>query len=63
MKLKNKSAIITGGASGFGAGIVRKFIKEGAKVVIADLNIDLATELADEMGENAIAVPVDVSNG
>ena len=38
MKLKNKIAIVTGGASGFGAGIVRKFIAEGAKVVIADIN-------------------------
>ena len=63
MKLNNKIAIITGGASGFGAGIVTKFINEGAKVVIADMNIDLAQELAAELGDNAMAVEVDVSDG
>ncbi|MCP5380847.1 MAG: SDR family oxidoreductase [Kordiimonadaceae bacterium] len=63
MRLKDKIAIITGGASGFGAGIVRKFAAEGAKVVIADLNITLAEDLADELGENVMAVEVDVSDG
>ncbi len=38
MRLDNKTAIITGGASGFGKGIVEKFTKEGANVVIADIN-------------------------
>ncbi len=63
MKLKDKISIVTGGASGFGAGIVTKFINEGSKVVIADMNIDLAQELATELGDNAMAVEVDVSNG
>lgn len=45
MRLAGKTAIVTGGASGFGAGIVRKFIAEGAQVVIADLTIDAAEEL------------------
>tara|TARA_R110002096_G_scaffold416576_2_gene619535 strand:- start:389204 stop:389950 length:747 start_codon:yes stop_codon:yes gene_type:complete len=63
MKLKNKIAIVTGGASGFGAGIVRKFANEGAKVVIADLNASLAAELAGELGEAVIAHEVDVSDG
>ncbi|MBT7544499.1 MAG: SDR family oxidoreductase [Kordiimonadaceae bacterium] len=62
MKLKNKIAIVTGGASGFGAGIVRKFIAEGAKVVIADINISLAEKLARELGEEAISAEVDVSD-
>ncbi|MEL6572510.1 MAG: SDR family oxidoreductase [Pseudomonadota bacterium] len=46
-RLKDKVAIVTGGASGFGAGIVAKFLDEGAKVMIADLHIDGAeTEAA-----------------
>ena len=53
MRLKNKTAIITGGASGFGKGIVEKFIKEGANVVIADINYNLAKELEDSIGKNA----------
>ena len=36
MKLQNKIAIVTGGGSGFGEGIVRKFVTEGAKVIVAD---------------------------
>lgn len=62
MKLKDKIAIVTGGASGFGAGIVGKFINEGARVIIADLNIELANELANELGECAFALSVDVSD-
>ena len=61
MRLNNKTAIVTGGASGFGKGIVEKFIKEGANVVIADINYDLAKELEDSIGTNAFAVKVDVS--
>ena len=63
MKLNKKIAIITGGASGFGAGIVKKFTKEGAMVVIADVNLDLAHELASEIGNQAMAVKVDVAVG
>ncbi|MDP1731580.1 MAG: glucose 1-dehydrogenase [Devosia sp.] len=59
MRLANKSAIVTGGASGFGAGIVRKFVAEGARVMIADINGDAAKALADELG--ALAQQVDVS--
>ena len=50
MRLKGKKAIVTGGASGFGEGIVRKFVSEGAVVLIADLNIDAAEKLSDELG-------------
>ena len=42
MRLNNKTAIVTGGASGFGKGIVEKFIKEGANVVIADIQLRLS---------------------
>ena len=61
MRLKNKVAIITGGASGFGKGIVEKFVKEGAKVVIVDINYDSAKELQRVIGDSAIALNVDVS--
>jgi 3-oxoacyl-[acyl-carrier protein] reductase len=63
MRLEQKRAIVTGGASGFGAGIVRKFIAEGAHVVIADRNIEAAKEYAEELGPHAHAVFADVSDG
>lgn len=63
MRLQGKTAIVTGGASGFGAGIVQKFVAEGARVMIADINGDAAVALAAEIGEPAIAQTVDVSNG
>ena len=59
-RLSGKTAIVTGGASGFGAGIVRKFVAEGARVIIADINGDAAAALAKELG--AIAHQVDVSS-
>jgi 3-oxoacyl-[acyl-carrier protein] reductase len=61
MRLEHKTAIVTGGASGFGAGIVRKFIAEGARVLIADINAEAAAALARELGESAMALGVDVS--
>lgn len=63
MRLNNKTAIVTGGASGFGAGITRKFVAEGARVVIADVNVPLAEELAVELGGNALAVGANVAEG
>jgi 3-oxoacyl-[acyl-carrier protein] reductase len=62
MRLNQKVAIITGGASGFGKGIVEKFAQEGAKVVIADINYELAKELEEKIGSNSLALKVDVSN-
>lgn len=59
MRLQDKVAIVTGGASGFGEGIVRRFALEGAKVVIADLNGDAAQKLAREL--DAVSVRADVS--
>lgn len=61
-QLLNKIAIVTGGASGFGEGIVRAYVKEGAKVVIADINLEMASKLAQELGSNTSAIGCDVSN-
>lgn len=62
MRLAGKTAIVTGGASGFGAGIVAKFIAEGCRVMIADINGDAARQVADSIGEMALARTVDVSD-
>ncbi len=62
MRLAGKTAIVTGGASGFGAGIVRKFVAEGAAVMIADINKDGAQDLAAELGAQTRAQQVDVAN-
>lgn len=62
MRLQDKTAIVTGGASGFGAGIVRKFAAEGARVLVADLNDELAREVADEVGGTAHHVDVSSSD-
>ncbi|MFK7853288.1 MAG: SDR family oxidoreductase [Granulosicoccus sp.] len=61
MRLKGKTAIVTGGASGFGAGIVRKFVAEGANVMIADINGEAASALATELGQGTEALKTDVS--
>ncbi len=61
MRFANKVAVVTGGASGFGKGIVEKFINEGAKVLIADINIESAKELEKELGANASSLKVDVT--
>lgn len=61
MRLKDKVAIVTGGASGFGAATVRTFVENGAKVAIADINEAGAAKLADELGEATIAIKCDVS--
>ena len=61
-RLEGKRAIVTGGASGFGAGIARRFAEEGARVIIADLNGDAARALAAELGDATLGVRVDVSS-
>ena len=62
MRLKDKVAIVTGGGSGFGAGIVKKFAAEGAQVLVADLNLDAALDVAAGVGAAARALRVDVAD-
>jgi len=64
MRLKDRVAIITGGAEGIGKAYAEGFIKEGARVVIADINLAAALGLAESLNKNenvAIAVKADVS--
>lgn len=61
MRLKDKTAIVTGAASGFGAGIAEKFAAEGARVMVCDLNGEGAQAVADRLGGGALAMRCDVS--
>lgn len=56
-------ALVTGGASGLGLGTVQRFVREGAKVVIADLPVSRGKEIAGELGDSVVFAPVDVSIG
>ena len=67
MRLKNKTAIITGGASGFGLGIAQRFAHEGASTVIADLDYDGAQKAAESIKigrascRESVSSPVEIS--
>lgn len=61
-KLDGQIAIITGAAQGMGAAHVRRFVKEGAKVALTDLNEDGGQALADELGENVLFIRQDVTS-
>lgn len=61
MRLKDKTALVTGAASGFGAEIAATFAREGAKVVIMDLNGDGAEKVAAGIGGSARAIRGDVT--
>lgn len=62
MKHDNKTVIVTGGANGIGRGIVDRFIADGANVVIADIDGDLGTAAAEELGAKALFVQTDVTD-
>jgi len=60
-RLENKVAVITGGGSGFGEGMAKRFAEEGACVVVADLDGAQAERVAAEIGDAAVAVTADVT--
>lgn len=62
-RLDGKVAVVTGAASGFGAGIARRFALEGARLVVADIDGEGAERVADQVGRTgpAVSVAVDVS--
>ncbi len=61
MRLKDKTALVTGAASGFGKGIAETFAREGAKVIVMDLNGEGARDVAAQIGATAKAVHGDVT--
>jgi NAD(P)-dependent dehydrogenase (short-subunit alcohol dehydrogenase family) len=60
-ELDGKVAIVTGGAAGLGEGMVRRFVAEGAKVVIADVDRDGGAALAKDIGGDALFVEADMA--
>lgn len=61
MRLENKIAIVTGAASGFGEGIAKRFVAEGARVLIADRDSEGGRRVAGAIGDSATFVPCDVT--
>ena len=61
MRLKDKTAIVTGAGSGFGKGIAMRFAKEGARLGVIDINAEAANEVASQIGNSAFAMEADVS--
>lgn len=62
MRLDNKICVITGGASGIGLEIAKRFAAAGGKVVIADINIDAADAAAKSLGDGHIGINMDVTD-
>ena len=61
MRLEGKIAAITGAASGFGAAAARRFVAEGAKVVLGDIQLEAGQAIAEELGDSAVFVTCNVT--
>ena len=61
MRLEDKVALVTGAARGIGRGFAEGFVREGAQVVIADINLEAARQAAAEIGSACSAVHMDVT--
>jgi NAD(P)-dependent dehydrogenase (short-subunit alcohol dehydrogenase family) len=61
-RLLNKVALVAGAATGIGAACATRYVQEGARVVIGDINIEAATALAEQLGKNALAIHYDAAS-
>ena len=62
MRMKGKTAVVTGGATGIGLAISTAFVREGARVVVADINVAKAREQTSSLGEQVLCVGMDVGD-
>jgi NAD(P)-dependent dehydrogenase (short-subunit alcohol dehydrogenase family) len=62
MRLKGKTAIVTGGARGIGAAIAAGYVREGARVCVADVELEIAKDTAKRIGGNSFAAHLDVTS-
>ena len=58
MRLNNKIALITGSASGFGKGIAKKFVEEGAKIILVDINAKLLKKVSKNLSQDYFVADV-----
>lgn len=61
-RLEGRAAVVTGGARGIGEGIVRRYVAEGARCVIADIDVEAGERLASELGNAVVFVRCDVTS-
>ncbi len=61
-RLAGKSAVVTGGARGIGEGMVRRFVAEGARCVIADIDVEAGERLASHLGDAVVFIRTDVTS-